>query len=435
MLTHAFFYATILQFNKVFLVGMIFLPLILLRPVTNRLLRPKFRLFLWMMGWAATIFTVVNRWLGNIRLLPITLRSLLTPRADTSLKMNSSLPMYLPTDYTGPGTYTIALPGGSEIPFHLSDGVVLAITLVWWTILILLIWWDFRQNRRLQEMCSQGEKMDSALLKQYGLDPANTVVRICDGLPTSFVRAGHDTHRKDHVRYVVALQRELPQEEMDMVLLHESEHIRMGHPRLKTLITAVLYVAWWNPILWLAYRLTCRDMELACDEGVLEKLSPGQRKEYAKTLVELASGKPLWGAMTSFGECDAALRVKRVAAWKPQGEFAAAMLWIATAVLFLFLYTGQREGPWVSESVNWLNYVQGPALVDHLRDKAQRPDWEITEIWYRTTEQLLVQDGEGNWYHCLFHQGENRYWVSSIREIKPPDLSQPYYHQLRLWED
>ena len=139
--------------------------------------------------------------------------------------------------------------------------------------------------------------------------------------------------------------------------------------------------------------------------------------------------------MTSFVECDAALRVRRVAAWKPQSEFALSLLWIATAFLFLFLYTGQREGPWVRESVNWLNYVQGPALVDDLRDKAQRPDWEITELWYRTTGQLLVQDGEGNWYFCIFHNGEASHLISDIREIDPPDLSQSYYHQLRLWED
>ena len=343
--------------------------------------------------------------------------------------------MYLPTDYTGTGNYTIALPGGTEFPIQLNDALVFTLTLIWWGALILLLVWDTRQDRRLRHLGQQGEKMDPALLPQHGLDPANTVVRICPGLPTSFVRRGYDTNRRDGVRYVVFLQKELPPEQMHLVLLHEGEHIRQCHMLFKIYISVAMYFFWWNPILWLAYRLTCQDMELACDEGVLEKLSPGQRKEYARTLVELASGKPMWGAMTSFGECDAALRVKRVAAWKPQGEFASFLLWIATAFLLLFLYTGQREGSWVPESTNWLNYVQGPALVDHLRDKAQRPDWEITEIWYRTTEQLLVQDGEGNWYHCLFHQGENRYWVSSIREIKPPDLSQPYYHQLRLWED
>ena len=419
--------------NAGLLLGLIFSALLLLRPVTNRLLRPKHRVALWCVGWFAGALSSANDCLGRIRVLPVTFRTLVTPRLDPSFR--KTLPMYLPTDYTGAGNYTIVLPCEAEFSVPLNDALVFTLTLIWWGLLILLLVWDARQTRRLRRLGQQGQKMEPALLPEYGLDPSNTVVRICEGLPTSFVHRGYDTNWNDGVRYVVFLQKELPPAQMHLVLLHEGEHIRQYHTYFKIYISVAMYFFWWNPVLWLAYRLTCRDMELACDEGVLEKLSPGQRKDYARTLVELASGKPLWGAMTSFGECDAALRVKRVAAWKPQSEFALSLLWIATAFLFLFLYTGQREGPLVSEHTNWLNYVQGPALVDDLREETQRPDWEITEIWYRTTGQLLVRDSEGDWYHCIFHQGESVIQIADIREIAPPTLNPTYYHQLSLWED
>lgn len=53
-----------------------------------------------------------------------------------------------------------------------------------------------------------------------------------------------------------------------------------------------------------------RDMELACDQRTLDQLEPEQRKEYAKTLVELGAGRRLWEAPLCFGECDGALRVR-----------------------------------------------------------------------------------------------------------------------------
>ena len=108
---------------------------------------------------------------------------------------------------------------------------------------------------------------------------------LCPGLPTSYVvRTGLGRHE-------IVLQKELPPEQMRLVFLHERAHTARHDPWLQGIITVVLATYFWNPILWAAYYFTRRDMELACDQKVLEMLSEKDRRTYAHTLVELASDR------------------------------------------------------------------------------------------------------------------------------------------------
>lgn len=134
------------------------------------------------------------------------------------------------------------------------------------------------------------------------------------------------------------LQAELPKEQLSLVLRHELNHIYLRHGYFSGLRGACLLLHWWNPILWLAFRYMGRDMELACDQRTLDQLEPEERKEYAKTLVELGAGRRLWEAPLCFGECDGALRVRAAVAWRPltpvrrlTGLFCAALVFLLFA--------------------------------------------------------------------------------------------------------
>lgn len=127
-------------------------------------------------------------------------------------------------------------------------------------------------------------------MAEFGLDPKTVAVRLCGDLSTSFVRRGHDTGAGDGVRHVICLQKELPPERMGLVLRHEGEHIKMRHPWWKMANAISMGLFWWSPLHWAAYRLTNRDMELACDQAVLDTLEPEGRREYARMLTELAAG-------------------------------------------------------------------------------------------------------------------------------------------------
>ena len=143
---------------------------------------------------------------------------------------------------------------------------------------------------------------------------------------------------------MICLQRELPPERMGLVLRHEGEHIKMRHPWWKMANAISMALFWWSPLHWAAYRLTNRDMELACDRAVLNQLEPEGRREYARMLTELAAGRHLWGSVSAFGECDAAIRIRRAAAWKPEKEWKKTLSLVLSVLLILFFFTGGWAG-------------------------------------------------------------------------------------------
>ena len=127
---------------------------------------------------------------------------------------------------------------------------------------------------------------------------------------------------------------------MRLVLLHECAHLRLHHAWFKAIMMLVVLRFAWNPLIWAAYRLTCRDIELACDEAVMEQLTPTDRRNYARALVELGSGRCLWGGAASFSECDTVLRVKRLVSWQPWTPGSNARSLVLTVLFILFVFCG-----------------------------------------------------------------------------------------------
>ena len=82
----------------------------------------------------------------------------------------------------------------------------------------------------------------------------------------------------------------MEERERKYILEHEREHIRRRDYLVKKLCFAVCLVYWFHPLVWLAWHFLCYDMEIACDEAVLRKLKPVQRKEYSYVLLSNAAG-------------------------------------------------------------------------------------------------------------------------------------------------
>ncbi len=76
---------------------------------------------------------------------------------------------------------------------------------------------------------------------------------------------------------------------MEDVLAHEQEHIAAHDHIWKPFAFLLLCAYWFSPAVWAAYLLFCRDIEFACDERVIRRLIPAQRKKYAQTLLDLAA--------------------------------------------------------------------------------------------------------------------------------------------------
>ena len=406
----------VLYLNMGLMLGLTFGALILLRPVTGRLLRPQHQVVLWYAGWLVSVLSAAYSSLGRLPLLPVTFRSLVVPRVEQRLGQTTAYPAFFWSEAGSEAQ--LMLPGGTEVAIPHYETLLVVLTVVWLAAMVGIGIWLTCQEERLKRLSRAGERMDRETMKEYGITDRRVAVRLCENLPTSFVRRGHDTGRKDGIRDVICLQKELPPERMRLVLLHELEHIRLKHTAYKgTLVVGVTMFFWWNPILWLACRLTCRDMELACDDAVLAKLEPEERRDYARTLVELGSGRHLWGSVTSFGECDAALRVRRAARWKPAREEAVAFSLLLTSVLFVFFFCG---GPvydsWEQVPDQWPEYLESGAWVDQVAQKLEQPGWQPQEVWSKTPEALVVLDQEGQWYSFSFVSwtGEEYRWVNAF---------------------
>lgn len=131
----------------------------------------------------------------------------------------------------------------------------------------------------------------------------------------------------------------LGETERGHVLAHEREHIRRGDQVVKLLGFLLLCLHWFNPLVWLAYALLCRDIELACDERVVRNMGSGERADYSQTLLELSRPKRFVSVCPlAFGEASVKGRVKSVLSYKKPAFWLvvlAIVVCIGAAVCFL----------------------------------------------------------------------------------------------------
>lgn len=128
-------------------------------------------------------------------------------------------------------------------------------------------------------------------------------------------------------------------ESLNHVVAHEQAHIRRKDHWWKPLGFLLLAIHWFNPLLWLAYILLCRDIELACDEKVIAELGNEQRADYTQALVTCSINRRRIAACPlAFGEVSVKARVKSVMNYRKPAFWVvllAVVVCVAVAVCFL----------------------------------------------------------------------------------------------------
>lgn len=105
--------------------------------------------------------------------------------------------------------------------------------------------------------------------------------------------------------------------EQEYIVLHEQFHIRNGDHILRLLAFFALCLHWFDPLVWLAFALSGRDMEMRCDEAVLGRLGADIRADYSQSLLSLATGRRLpAGTPLAFGAGDTKRRIRNVLRWR-----------------------------------------------------------------------------------------------------------------------
>lgn len=161
-------------------------------------------------------------------------------------------------------------------------------------------------------------------------------IYLCDAISSPFILGV--------VKPRIYLPSGLDEVERQNVLSHERAHLTRRDHWWKPLGFALLAVYWFNPLLWLAYALLCRDIELACDERVIRTMDESAVKTYSTVL--LACSMPRKAVITcplAFGEVGVKERVRNALRYKkPAFWVVAASVAVCVVVAVCFLTNPER---------------------------------------------------------------------------------------------
>ena len=128
------------------------------------------------------------------------------------------------------------------------------------------------------------------------------------------------------------------------VIAHECAHLARRDHWWKVLGYLVLALHWFNPLVWVAYILFCRDIELACDEKVVKGLDGAARADYSQALLSCAAPKRAVAACPlAFGEGNIKMRVKSALHYKKPAFWVAAAAVLAVVIMAVCFLTNPRS--------------------------------------------------------------------------------------------
>lgn len=159
----------------------------------------------------------------------------------------------------------------------------------------------------------------------------NENIFICDRIDTPFILG--------IFRPCIYLPSSMNDEDRELVIAHEKAHISRRDHLWKPLGFLLLTVYWFNPVMWIAYILLCKDIELACDEKVIKKEDIGIKKAYSNALINCSAERKLISACPlAFGETGVKSRIKSVLSYKKPAFWVilvAVIAVVVTGVCFL----------------------------------------------------------------------------------------------------
>lgn len=159
---------------------------------------------------------------------------------------------------------------------------------------------------------------------------------LCDYIDTPFILG--------IIKPRIFLPSQLKQEQMEYVLSHEKTHIRRRDYWWKPLGFFVLAVYWINPLVWVAYVLFCKDMELSCDEKVVRDYDLQNKKDYSKALLECSISSHMISACPlAFGETGVKERIKFILNYKKPAFWMILIGIIAAIAVALCFMTNPKQ--------------------------------------------------------------------------------------------
>ena len=119
------------------------------------------------------------------------------------------------------------------------------------------------------------------------------------------------------------------------ILAHERTHLDKGDHWIKMIGFLALALHWFNPVVWVSYILLCKDIELACDQRVVQFMELEERKAYSSALLSCSTNRPHYAACpVAFGEISVKYRIKSIL------NYRKPSFWLSLLAILAFLFVG-----------------------------------------------------------------------------------------------
>ena len=160
----------------------------------------------------------------------------------------------------------------------------------------------------------------------------------CEGIETAFILG--------FIRPKIYIPMGLSPTVRKYVLAHERTHLEKGDHWIKMIGFLALALHWFNPLVWIAYILLCKDMELACDQRVVRFMDLEERKSYSAALLSCSTNRAHFAACpVAFGEVSVKDRIKMVLNYRRPGFWVSLLGVIAIAFVAVCLVTNPAREP------------------------------------------------------------------------------------------
>ncbi len=253
-------------------------------------------------------------------------------------------------------------------------------------------------------------------------------IYICDGIASPFILG--------FFRPRIYIPSDMPEEQRNYVLAHERAHIKRLDYIWKPIGFCILAMHWFNPAVWVAYILFCRDIEYACDEKVIKNMEKGEITAYTETLLGCSVAKKLITVCPiAFGEVGVKQRIKFVLNYKKPVFWVtviAVSVCIAAAVFFLADPPSDiiGESGMTDDGGAWFDAV----ILEDLGDTwLVKPCEGTREL--KCSDKIYVPKTQSNEIIALYGYGEKSivriFYDSMIQETYPAKIPNVYKIELR----
>ena len=193
----------------------------------------------------------------------------------------------------------------------------------------------------------------------------------------------------------IYIPQSIQKEDSDYILFHERMHIKRKDHLVKLLTYTITCIHWFNPLVWLAYCLMSKDMELSCDEAVIEKYAV-QKKDYAKTLLTYAcQNSKLSVSPIAFGEGNVQERIKNILHYKKTKIWLSIGLVTFIIGLSMTLLTSPQNkasSQLSYQDPNYLKDIYESNKKDHMLDIIKQLDYG-KDYTFKDYDTSFIKDG------------------------------------------